>query len=289
VEEHQTFGVVGAGVMGSEVAQAAAQQGLPTVLVDVSAGALERARRTIAQNLRFQRVLGSSGRAADRDEVLGRITFTTSLEDLAKADFVVENVTEDWEIKRGVYSKIDRICRPEVIFAANTSVIPITKIGSTTLRPTQVIGTHFMNPVSQKPVVEVIRGHHTSEATVAATLAALRTLGKRGIVVRDSPGFVSNRVLMLTVNEAVFLVHETVASAEEIDDIFRSCFGHKMGPLETADLIGLDTVLRSIELLYEQFCDPKYRPCPLLRRMVEAGLHGRKSGEGFYHYDAMSA
>jgi 3-hydroxybutyryl-CoA dehydrogenase len=196
----------------------------------------------------------------------------------------VENVVEKWPVKKDVYAQLDAICRPDVVFAANTSAISITRIGSATKRPSQVVGMHFMNPVPMKPMVEVIRGFHTSDASIAAAKQFLAGMGKDCIVVEDSPGFVSNRVLMLTVNEAVFLVHDKVASAADVDRIFKTCFGHKMGPLETADLIGLDTILYSIEVLYESFNDDKYRPCPLLKKMVDAGLHGRKSGRGFYNY-----
>ena len=170
------------------------------------------------------------------------------------------------------------------MFAANTSAIPITRIASLTRRPARVIGMHFMNPVPLKPVVEVIRGYYTADETVALAQGLLAGMGKEGVVVNDSPGFVSNRVLMLTINEAIFLLHEGVAAAEDVDKIFKGCFGHKMGPLETADLIGLDTILLSIEVLYESFNDSKYRPCPLLKKMVDAGLYGQKSGQGFYTY-----
>lgn len=277
-------GVAGAGVMGAEVAQVCAASGHEVVLLDVGEDALERARSTIAKNLRFARMLGGGSSGDSRDEILARITTTTDVEAFAGAGFVVENITEDWELKRELYGALDRVCPPDAPFAVNTSVIPITKVGGWTNRAPLVIGTHFMNPVSQKPVVEVIRGFHTEDATVGRTLELLASIGKKGVVVRDSPGFVSNRVLMLTVNEAVFLLQEDVSTAEDVDEIFRSCFGHRMGPLETADLIGLDTVLRSIELLHEFFGDSKYRPCPLLARMVDAGLHGRKSGAGFYRY-----
>jgi 3-hydroxybutyryl-CoA dehydrogenase len=283
--ETTRFAVAGAGVMGTEVAQVAAQAGHETVLLDVSEEVLDRARSTIRANLRFQRLFNKDAPAVKADDVLGRITFTTSVDDFAKAGFVVENITENWGLKEELYRKLDAICPEDTVFAVNTSVIPITKVGSVTGRADRVIGTHFMNPVSQKPTVEVIRGHHTSDTTVTTTLDVLASIGKCGIVVRDSPGFVSNRVLMLTVNEAIFLVHEGVATAEQVDEIFVTCFGHKMGPLATADLIGLDTILYSIEGLYEHFNDPKYRPCPLLRRMVDAGLHGRKSGAGFFRYD----
>jgi 3-hydroxybutyryl-CoA dehydrogenase len=279
----RTVGVVGAGVMGSEVAQVFATAGHRTVLVDVDKAALDRARTTIERNLRFARLHGG-GAGVDRDAVLANIESTTDFESFVDVDFVVENVTEDWTVKQGVYREIDQLCPAHCVFAVNTSVIPITTVASVTGRPDRVIGTHFMNPVSRKPVVEVIRGHHTSEQTIDVTRATLAAIGKDCVVVNDSPGFVTNRVLMLTVNEAAFLVHENVAPARDVDRLFKTCFGHPMGPLETADLIGLDTILLSIEGLYEHFADSKYRPCPLLRKMVDAGLHGRKSGEGFYKY-----
>ncbi|MFI0421267.1 3-hydroxyacyl-CoA dehydrogenase family protein [Spongiactinospora sp. 9N601] len=285
----RTIGVIGAGVMGSEVAQVFAQSGFDVVLVDVTDQALDRARQTIERNLRFQRMLGAQrGLAApptvDRAAVLARIRFTTRLADAADADFVVENVTEDWNLKRPVFEELDEVCKPDVVFAVNTSCIPITRVGGVTNRPSKIIGAHFMNPVSLKPMVEVIRGFHTSDETVQTMLDLLAAIGKEGVVVADSPGFVSNRVLMLTVNEAAYLVHERVADATEVDRIFKGCFGHTMGPLETADLIGLDTILLSIEGLYQAFGDSKYRPCPLLKQLVDAGLHGRKSGRGFHVY-----
>jgi 3-hydroxybutyryl-CoA dehydrogenase len=200
----------------------------------------------------------------------------------------VENTTEDWDIKTACHRKLNRICQTDTVIAANTSAIPITKIASQHGTPGRIIGVHLMNPVTMKPTVEVIPGYHTTQETIVKTLAFLTNMGKDGIVVKDSPGFVSNRVLMLAINEAAFLVSEGVATAEDADSIFKRCFGHKMGMLETADLIGIDTILRSIEVLYNSFNDPKYRPCPLLRKMVDAGLLGRKSGEGFYQYGARS-
>jgi 3-hydroxybutyryl-CoA dehydrogenase len=285
--EIKTVGVVGAGVMGVGVAQNLAQTGDRVLLVDVSDEILERARGAIRQGLRFSQLFDKGGAAAPRQkaaDVLARISFSTDLDILAEADFVVENVIEKWPIKEPIYRRLDEICRAQVRFAANTSVISITKIGGATGRPDKVLGMHFMNPVPQKDTVEVIRGHHTSEETLEVARQFLAQMGKEGIVVNDAPGFVSNRVLMLTVNEAIFLVQDGVAPAEDVDRLFKSCFGHKMGPLETADLIGLDTILYSIEGLHEQFADSKFRPCPLLRKMVDAGLHGRKSGKGFYDY-----
>ena len=280
----RSVGVAGAGIMGSEVAQVLAHSGHDVVLVDISQGALDRANRSIVQSLRLQRLLGAAQGTTDRTKVLERITFTIDYGAFVDVDFVLESVPEDWETKAQVFRTIDRCCPPHCVLASNTSVIPITKLASVTSRPAKVIGTHFMNPVSLKPMVEVIRGYHTSDETIATTKDLLANMGKECIVVNDSPGFVSNRVLMLTVNEAVFLVHDQVATADEVDRLFKSCFGQKMGPLETADLIGLDTVLRSIELLHDNFKDSKYRPCPLLKKMVDAGLHGRKTGRGFYTY-----
>jgi 3-hydroxybutyryl-CoA dehydrogenase len=286
----RTIGVIGAGVMGGEVAQVCAQAGFDVVLVDTTDEILDRARQAIDRSLRFQRMIGgrrglAAPPAAGRAEVLSRIRFTTVLADVAEADFVVENVTEDWDIKRPIYVELDQLCKPHTVFAVNTSCIPITRVGGVTQRPDRIVGAHFMNPVSLKPMVEVIRGYHTSDETVQIMLDVLAAIGKEGVVVADAPGFVSNRVLMLTVNEAAYLVHEGVADATQVDRIFKGCFGHTMGPLETADLIGLDTILLSIQGLFESFADSKYRPCPLLKRLVDAGRLGRKSGHGFHAYE----
>jgi len=281
---NQVVGVIGAGVMGAGVAQNLAMTGQRAILIDISEAILERARTEIFQNLRFQGLFNKGEKRVDTKEIMSLIEFTTDQRLLSEADFVIENVTEKWEIKKQVYEQIDSICPQHCVFAANTSAIPITRIASATRRAPQVLGIHFMNPVPLKSTVEVIRGYHTSEQTLETALALLARMGKTGIVVNDSPGFVSNRVLMLTINEAIFLLQDGVASAEDIDTIFKNCFGHKMGPLETADLIGLDTILYSIEVLYEAFNDSKYRPCPLLKKMVDAGLHGRKTGTGFYKY-----
>ncbi|WXB00357.1 3-hydroxyacyl-CoA dehydrogenase NAD-binding domain-containing protein [Pendulispora brunnea] len=282
--EFTSVGVVGAGVMGVGVAQDLAQTGHHVVLVDISDQVLERARKEIRNGVRAFALFGKAERKIDVKEVLERITFTTDYARLANVDFVIENVTEKWPIKKEVYERIDPICRPEVVFAVDTSAISITRVGSVTKRPAQVLGMHFMNPVPLKPMVEVIRGFHTTEGTIDTGKRLLAEMNKSAVVVEDVPGFVSNRVLMLTINEAVFLVQDRVASAADVDKIFKGCFEHKMGPLETADLIGLDTILYSIEVLYESFNDDKYRPCPLLKKMVDAGLHGRKSGRGFYDY-----
>lgn len=280
----QVVGVVGAGVMGVGVAQNLAQTKHHVLLIDVSEAILERAKQEIKNNLRFQGFFQKTEKAENLDEILNRIKFSTDYQVLEEAEFVIENTTEKWEIKQEVYGKIDAICPKDSVFAANTSAIPITRIASVTKRADKVLGMHFMNPVPMKPMVEAIRGYHTSEETIETAKKLLARMGKECIIINDAPGFVSNRVLMLTINEAIFVVQDRVASAEEVDLIFKTCFGHKMGPLETADLIGLDTILYSIEVLYESFNDSKYRPCTLLKKMVDAGLHGRKSGKGFYTY-----
>ncbi|WP_062352430.1 3-hydroxyacyl-CoA dehydrogenase family protein [Herbidospora yilanensis] len=278
------IGVVGAGVMGVGVAQNLAQTGHDVVLVDKDEEILAAARATIWRNARMSRLMG--GPALDPDDVLSRITTAVGAEAVAKADVVIENVTENWDVKRSVYETMDAVCGPDTIFVVNTSAIPITKVAAVTGRPDKVVGVHFMNPVPAKPACELIPGFHTTAETVERVRDLLSAMGKKAIDVKDACGFVSNRVLMLTVNEAAFLVHEGVATAESVDEVFRSCFGHPMGPLETADLIGVDTILYSVEVLYEHYADSKYRPCPLLKQMTDAGLHGRKSGRGFYTYDA---
>jgi 3-hydroxybutyryl-CoA dehydrogenase len=280
----RNVGVVGAGVMGIGVAQALAQTDHQVILVDITSEILSRAEQLIRENTRLMHIFYLKKRATDTEAVMSHITFTTDYERLADVPTVIENVTEKWDIKKPVYQKLDTICGDDFVFSVNTSAISITRIASVTSRAPQVIGMHFMNPVPLKPMVEVIRGYHTSEQTIDKAKALVAAMNKECIVVNDSPGFVTNRVMMLTINEAIFMVQERVSSVVEIDRLFKQCFGHKMGPLETADLIGLDTVLLSIEVLYESFNDSKYRPCPLLRQMVDAGLSGRKSGRGFYTY-----
>ena len=279
-------GVVGAGVMGVGVAQNLAETGHQVILVDLTEEQLGKAKTTIRQNLRMRGLFMKSKEPQEQSgAVLDRITFTTDYDEFERAGFIIENVVEKWDVKAEVYPRLDNICPQHCVFAANTSAISITRIGSVTRRPDRVLGMHFMNPVPLKSMVEVIKGHHTSDETLDRAQALLTAMGKEFIVVNDMPGFVSNRVLMLTVNEAIFLVQDQVTTAENVDRIFKTCFGHKMGPLETGDLIGLDTILFSLDVLYESYNDSKYRPCPLLKKMVHAGLLGRKSGKGFYNYD----
>lgn len=278
-------GVVGAGVMGTGVAHALAQADFTVFLLDVSDEVLLKARKQITRDLKFARLFRQKAEARDANSIVDNITFTNNYEILRGAEFVIENVNERWALKQTVYRRLEEICPAHTILAANTSAIPISRIAAETKRPSQVIGMHFMNPVPLKSTVEVIKTYQTSAATIQAAAWLLEKMGKKYVLVNDSPGFVSNRVLMVTINEAIFLLDDHVASAEQIDLIFRECFGHKMGPLETADLIGLDTILDSVEVLYDAFGEEKYCPSQLLRKMVEAGLLGRKSGQGFYPYE----
>ncbi|GAA2552748.1 3-hydroxyacyl-CoA dehydrogenase NAD-binding domain-containing protein [Streptomyces koyangensis] len=278
------IGVIGAGTIGRGVAQSLAQSSFEVVLVDIAEDQLVSARNQMERDLRMQSLFRAEKLADDAETILGRITTSTGLEALADVDFVVENVTENWDVKREVYETVDKVCRPGVVFAVNTSAVPITRVASVTERPAEVLGLHFMNPVPLMDTVEVVRGYFTSDETLAVAMGLLDAAGKEGIVVQDAPGFVTNRVLMLTINEAVFCVQDQVATAEDVDRMFKGCFGHKMGPLETGDLIGLDTILNSLTVMYESFKDPKYRPAPLLQKMVDAKLLGRKTSQGFYTY-----
>ena len=282
--KYKTIGVIGAGVIGVGVAQSLAQTGHRVILVDIDDDILARARNEIKNNLKFAALFDKVIRADDHARILANIEYTQDYSRLSETNFVVENSTEKWSVKEAVYPRLHEVCPPACIFAANTSAIPITRLAALTGRPDKVLGMHFMNPVPQIGVVEVIRSEHSSVETIQAAGDFLQQLGKRAIVVNDVPGFVSNRVLMLTINEAVLLVQHDVAGAGDIDEIFVKCFGHKMGPLATADLIGLDTVLLTLEVLYECYNDDKYHPSPLLKEMVAAGLHGRKSGKGFFEY-----
>jgi 3-hydroxybutyryl-CoA dehydrogenase len=276
-------GVVGAGVIGAGVAQSLAEAGRRVVVVDVSRSILDRCQQSIADMLRMQRLF-RKGTVRPPDQVLANISYSIDPALLHDVDFVIENVTEKWAIKQEVYGVLNAVCPPGAVVGANTSAMPITRLASLMSHPDRVIGLHFMNPVPLKSHVEVIRGERTSAETLETATALLASMGKTGIVVKDAPGFVSNRVLMITINEAIHLVHEQVAPADDVDRIFTDCVGHKMGPLATADLIGLDTILLTLEVLHDAFKDDRFTPCPLLTSMVETGLLGRKSGQGFFTY-----
>ncbi len=279
------IGVLGAGVMGVGVAQAFAEHGFKVILVDITEQILREAKEKIEENVRLNNLLFRERKKIDLALLMENINFTTDYEELKYVDFVVENVPEKWEIKKGVYEKLDKICKENCIFMVNTSCISITKISDLTRRPDKVVGTHFMNPVPINNTVETIKGYHTSEKTLEILEGLLGEINKESIVVNDYPGFVSNRVSHIFMNEAAYLVLENVATPDQVDEIFRKCFGHKMGPLETADLIGLDTVMDSLDVLYDSYKDSKFSCCPLIRKLVYAGRCGRKSGEGFYKYN----
>ena len=279
-----TIGVVGAGTIGIGVVTDLVLHGLHAVVVDISDAALGKAQEEVLKNIRFAPMFSKTLPRVTPKEAMQRMTFTRKLQDLAGCELIIENVPEKWEIKRPLYEQLDAIMPPEVCFGANTSCLSIAKIAAVTKRPAQIIGLHVMNPVHLKPTVEVIRSQHTSDDTVAKLQALFDQLNKQAIIVNDSPGFVSNRISHIFMNEAAFVLQDQVSTAEKIDQIFKQCFGHKMGPLETADLIGLDTVANSLDVLYESFQDAKYRCCPLMRKLVEAGHLGRKTGRGFHTY-----
>jgi 3-hydroxybutyryl-CoA dehydrogenase len=282
--EFKKIGVIGAGTMGTGVTVDLVLHNIQTVLVDISRDILEKAQDEITKSIRFAPLVHKGAPKVPVKEAIENITFTTDIKDVADCQWIIENVTEKWQVKETVYRELEQVCNPEALFGVDTSCISITEIGGITRRPDKVIGMHFMNPVFAKPVIEVMRGYHTSDETVEKAEQLLAQLDKKAIVVNDYPGFVTNRISHLFMNEAMWVVQDGVASAEQVDNIFKQCFGHKMGPLETADLIGLDTVMQSLEILYESYQDPKFRCCPLLKKKVAAGLLGRKTGKGFHVY-----
>jgi len=281
--EVKTFGVVGAGQMGNGIAQVAAMSGLQVIMNDIKEEFVQRGLKNITGILSRNVEKGKLD-AAEKEAILGRIKTSVQLQDMAAADYVVEAATENEAIKLQIFRELDGICPATTVLASNTSSIPIGRIAAQTQRPEQVIGMHFMNPVPVMKLVEVIRALRTSDETFKLTWALAARMGKTPAESSDYPGFIANRILMPMINEAVYALYHGVGTREDIDTVMRLGMNHPMGPLALADLIGLDTCLAIMEVLFEGFCDSKYRPCPLLRKYVEAGWLGRKTGRGFYAY-----
>jgi 3-hydroxybutyryl-CoA dehydrogenase len=279
----KTVGVIGAGTMGNGIAQVFAQSGFSVRLIDVAQPMLDRARATIEKSL-AKFVEKGKLTASDRDATLGRLATSTSIDVLSDADYVVEAIVENADAKRELFAALDAIARPDAILSSNTSSISITLLGAATKRPDKVLGMHFMNPVPLMTLVETIRGQATSNATMKTASDLCVSLGKTAIEAADYPGFIANRILMPMINEAIFAVMEGVGTPEAIDAVMKLGMNHPMGPLTLADFIGLDVCLAILNVLHDGLGDPKYRACPLLRRMVAAGHLGRKSGRGFYTY-----
>lgn len=279
----KAIGVIGAGTMGNGIAQVAARAGLSVVMHDVNDEFLGRGLSAIDKSLQRD-VDKQRTTAEEKTQIMSRIKPSTELSDLRDTDFVIEAVTENPAVKSDLFARLDRILREKVILASNTSSISITKLAAATTRPSCFIGMHFMNPVPVMKLVEIIRGIATSDETYSITHELVLAMSKTPVEVNDSPGFVSNRVLMPMINEAVFALYEGVASVDAIDQIMKLGMNHPMGPLQLADFIGLDVCLAIMNVLYDGFNDSKYRPCPLLRKYVDAGWLGRKSGKGFYEY-----
>jgi len=284
----QQIGVIGAGQMGAGIAQVAAQAELAVVMHDISPEMCKRGVDSIARNL-DRMIERGRFKPEDRDRVMRRVETTTKLEDLGKVGFVIEAVVENEDAKIALLQKLDKVCPPETIFASNTSSISITKMGAKTSRADRVIGMHFMNPVPAMKLVEIIRGLATSEATFQQTRTLAEQLGKTTMTAQDFPGFIVNRVLLPMINEAIYTMYEGVGGVTDIDTAMKLGTNQPMGPLELADLIGLDTCLAIMEVMHRVLGDDKYRPCPLLKKYVDAGYLGRKSGRGFYVYDEKGA